>query len=122
MRADVRVDRGVSKYGAKKSLVDGISFASKAEASRYLELKALERAGRIRDLVLQPRFLLIPSKRRPDGVLERACHYVADFGYVGADGERVIEDTKGFATPDYIIKRKLMLDRLGIAVQEVRRK
>ena len=36
-----------SKYGNIKTRVDGILFDSKKEAKRYLELKLLEKAGRI---------------------------------------------------------------------------
>ncbi|KCB33777.1 hypothetical protein L541_4890 [Bordetella hinzii CA90 BAL1384] len=36
------------------------------------------------------------------------------------EGDRVVvEDAKGARTPDYIIKRKLMLERHGITVREV---
>jgi dsDNA-binding SOS-regulon protein len=64
----------MSKYGAVRTEVDGISFASKKEARRYSELKLLERAGEIADLQLQPRFPLTVN-----GV--RVCTYVADFQY-----------------------------------------
>jgi hypothetical protein len=47
------------KYGAKRTEVMGIKFDSKKEANRYLELKMLARAGKIRDLKLQPKFLLL---------------------------------------------------------------
>ena len=46
-----------SKYGAVKTVVDGIAFDSKAEARRYRELWALWRAGEISgDLELQPEY------------------------------------------------------------------
>jgi hypothetical protein len=34
-------------------------------------------------------------------------------------GETVVEDTKGFRTKDYVIKRKLMLWVHGIKIHEV---
>ena len=110
-----------TKYGSVKTVVDGVTFASKAEARRYRELKLLVAAKEISGLGLQPKFLLIPSKRRPDGVLERAMHYIADFDYVDAAGCRVVEDVKSPAskTPEYVIKRKLMLQIFDIAVREV---
>lgn len=108
----------MSKYGNKKTVIDGITFDSKKEAKRYGELKLLERAGHIDTLSLQPKFTLIPSQRRDDGVAERPCAYVADFMY-RENGKFIVEDTKGFKTPDYIIKRKLMLEKHGITIREI---
>lgn len=101
-----------NKYGNKKVTVDGIEFDSKKEANRYLQLKLLERAGEIQDLQLQVKFELIPKQKG-----ERACNYIADFVYT-QNGETIVEDTKGFKTPEYIIKRKLMLERHGIRIKE----
>lgn len=83
---------------------DGIVFASKAEMARYDELKMLEKAGKISNLELQPKFLLIPKVKKGD----RATYYIADFAYI-RDGKRIIEDTKGFKTAVYKLKRKLLL-------------
>ena len=47
-----------SKYKAKKTIIDGITFDSKSEAKRYEELKLLQRGGAIQNLSLQPRFML----------------------------------------------------------------
>lgn len=84
-----------SKYGAKRTEIDGIVFASMAESRRYLELKLLVRAGEIENLELQPVFNLVAGIR-----------YVADFGYM-EKGKRVIEDVKGFKTKEFKIKEKL---------------
>lgn len=110
-----------SKYGSVKQQVMGITFDSKAEARRFLELKALESAGQIDCLELQKRFLLLSSKRNADGYLERETAYVADFVYVDGSGETVVEDTKSVATrtPEYVIKRKLMLHIHGITIREI---
>lgn len=107
-----------SKYRNKRTERDGILFDSEREADRYSKLKLLERSGKIRDLTLQPRFTLVDSHRNADGKVERAVVYVADFRYFEGDC-CVVEDAKGVRTPDYIIKRKLMLDRHGITVKEV---
>ena len=108
-----------NKYRAKKTTVDGIEFDSKKESDRYRELKLLEGAGAISALELQKRYLLIPSQKDERGkTIERACYYIADFVYL-ENGETVVEDTKGVKTPEYIIKRKLMLERYGIKVREV---
>lgn len=107
-----------SKYKSRKVNVNGITFDSKKEAKRYQELVLLERAGRIQNLQRQVKFELIPSQRIDGKVVERACQYVADFVYQ-EDGKTIVEDTKGFKTKDYIIKRKLMLSVHGIQVKEI---
>lgn len=97
------------KYGAKKTEVDGITFDSKSEAKRYQELKLLERGGAIKNLSLQPRFLLQEGfVNIHTGKKERAIEYVADFQY-DENGITIVEDVKGFKTSDYKIKRKLFL-------------
>jgi hypothetical protein len=106
------------KYHSKKTEVDGIKFDSKKEAERYYELRLLEIAGAISDLKMQVKFELIPSQRINGKSVERPCTYVADFVYK-ENGKTIVEDTKGFRTKDYIIKRKLMLWVHGIRVREV---
>ena len=118
-----------SKYRAKKVTVDGITFDSQKEARRFRELSLLERAGKITNLQRQVKFELLPSQRIDGKVVERACYYVADFVYYVPSQdellrycgvlENVVEDTKGFKTKDYIIKRKLMLWVHGIRIKEV---
>jgi hypothetical protein len=105
-------ERAVSKYLNKKTTVHGITFDSKAEASRYLELVILQNAGEITNLELQVQFEIFPKQEG-----ERAAHYVADFVYY-EDGVKVVEDCKGMKTKDYILKRKGMLFRHGIKIKE----
>lgn len=108
----------MAKYGNRKVIRDGIEFDSVKECQRYCELKLMQRAGLISDLQMQVSFELIPSQRIAGKVVERACSYVADFVYQ-QDGQTVVEDTKGFKTPEYIIKRKLMLWVHGIRIREI---
>ncbi len=99
----------VSKYHARKITTKDVTFDSRKEFDRWQQLRFLERGGVIQDLRRQVPFTLIPSQRGGDGkVVERPVRYIADFVYT-KDGETVVEDTKGMKTPDYIIKRKLML-------------
>lgn len=105
----------VNKYGAIKAN----GFDSRKEANRYAELKLLERAGKISRLQRQVDYTLIPSQYIDGKCVERACKYIADFVYMDADGNWVVEDTKGFKTKDYIIKRKLMLYVNGIRIKEI---
>ena len=50
--------------------------------------------------------------------IERECAYIADFVYK-ENGKTVVEDTKGFRTKDYILKRKMMLHVHGIRIKEL---
>jgi Protein of unknown function (DUF1064) len=104
------------KYGNQQTVaIDGTVFASKKECRRYEELLILFHLGKIGSLRTQVRYELIPKQ---DG--ERKVEYVADFVYIDLEKlcERV-EDTKGFRTRDYIIKRKLMLWLKGIRIEEI---
>ncbi len=102
-----------SKYGNTKTVVDGITFASKAEAKRYGELKLLERAGEIRNLELQPKFALVGLGAT------KVCSYRADFSYRYTNGPLVVEDVKGMKTPVYRLKAKLFRDNFGFSITEV---
>ena len=108
-----------NKYGARKVTVDGIRFDSMREARLYQELKLLEKAGVIKNLALQVPFEVIPAQKDGNGkTLERKVIYKADFTY-WEDHNFVVVDAKGVRTKEYIIKRKLMLQRYGIRVREV---
>ena len=97
------------KYKAKPVTIDGIRFASQAEARRYGALKLLERAGQITGLELQPVFVLAPGVLVPGEARKRpALRYVADFAYTDADGRRVVLDVKGVQTPVFRIKMHLL--------------
>ena len=121
-----------SKYGSRKVTYNGILFHSEKEANRYAELLLLKRAGAISGLKRQEAFELIPAQyeyyarygkkgqRLKDGkrCIEKSCVYNADFSYI-ENGVKVVEDTKGFKTKDYIIKRKLMLYIHNIRIREL---
>lgn len=108
----------MNKYNAKKVIVDGEVFDSKKEAKRYKELRELEENGVITELELQKRFELIPSQKINGKVVERPCYYKCDFQYK-KNGEVIVEDTKGFRTDVYKIKKKLMLWIHNIRIVEV---
>ena len=113
-----------SKYNAKKVTVDGMTFDSRREANRWYELKMLERAGDIKNLRRQVKYELTPAFRDYDGkVFERASSYIADFVYEQALpmglAKTVVEDVKGHRTKEYVLKRKMMMDKYGIRIKEV---
>ena len=109
-----------NKYGAAKTELDGIAFASRKEANRYAELVLMEKAHEITGLERQRKFTLIGAQRDSTGrVIERPCVYIADFVYKDKTGREIVEDSKGMKTQQYIIRRKLMLYVHGIEVKEV---
>ena len=108
----------MSKYHNRKVYVGLEQFDSQREASRWVELRLMEKAGRITDLQRQVPYELIPAQKRDGRVAERALKYIADFVYQ-ENGETVVEDVKGMKTKEYMIKRKLMLWEFGIRVREV---
>lgn len=101
--------RRYSKYNAKKKVVDGHTFDSKREAERYCELKLFVRAGEIRNLVLQPRFLLQDEFFDKNEVKHKKIEYVADFMYIDKCGKTIVEDVKGVLTDVYKLKKKMFL-------------
>jgi hypothetical protein len=99
-----------TKYGAKKVQIGEISFDSKKEAKRYLELRKLAILKQISSLSLQVEFEL------NDGGTH-SLKYIADFLYF-RDGRLVVEDVKGYKTATYRKKRKLMKQLYGIEILE----
>ena len=99
-----------NKYNAKPKIVDGIKFHSTSEANRYIELQIAVRAGAIQNLRRQ-----VPYKMVINGV--KICTYYADFVYL-EDGKEVVEDTKGYHTDIYKLKKKLMLAINNIEILE----
>lgn len=97
-----------NKYGNIKTEVDNVKFDSKHEAIRYKELKLLERAKQIKELELQPRFVLQLAFTDNQGNKHRQIEYVADFKYK-EHGKEIVEDAKGMKTEVYKIKKKLFL-------------
>ncbi len=109
---DSKIDPGgkqrPSKYGAKKTKVDGVTFDSKAEADYYCELKLKQKAGKIVAFCRQPEFILQDG----DGTVIR---YKPDFivWYTDPSFElftQVVE-VKGHETPEWRLKEKLFRAR-----------
>ena len=98
----------MNKYFNKKVIVDGIKFDSKKEANRFKELKLLKRSGLIKELELQKVFELQPKYINNKGEHIRAITYKCDFFYYDNEKEQyIVEDTKGFRTEVYKLKKKL---------------
>lgn len=106
-----------SKYKNKKSEYKGIKFDSKKEMIRYIVLEDMLNKGEIEDLQLQVPFVLIPPFEL-NGKKYKGMKYKADFVYV-KDGKTIVEDTKGYRTDVYKIKKKLMAYVHNIEIKEV---
>ena len=89
-----------NKFNAIKTVVDGITFDSKKEAARYVELKLLEKSGQISHLELQPQFNCVVNGKK-------ICSYRADFAYF-TEKTHIVEDVKGFVTPFFRLKKRLV--------------
>lgn len=117
-----------SKYGNKKTTVDGQTFDSAREARRWVELKALEHAGQIARLKRQQAFELITITTNIRGDVQEPIdrvhvvgHYVADFTYdelTPAATRFVVEDSKGMRTQTYTWKKRHFEAQYGIQIRE----
>lgn len=119
------------KYHSKKVHIDNETFDSKKEYKRYLELKEKQRKGEIRELKRQVKFELIPTQYEIIGiytkgqkkglpkrkVVQRPVAYIADFTYIENE-EYIVEDSKGYRTTDYILKKKMMYYFKKIKIRE----
>lgn len=106
-----------SKYHAKKVKTADGTFDSKKEYKRWIELNLLQQAGIIDMLDKQVKYELIPKQKDPKGKAVRAVTYTADFVYL-ENGEFIVEDTKGYKTEVYKLKKKLMYQKYGIWIKE----
>lgn len=111
-----------NKYGARRTVKDGIAFDSGKEATMYQELKLLQAAGEIKDLKLQPEFVLQAKFKDAKGKNVREVKYIADFSFYDRKQKRPrVIDCKGYETQVYRIKKKvfnyLMRDR-GLYLEE----
>ncbi len=100
-----------SKYGSRKTEVDGIVFDSLKESRRYVDLRILEHSGEITGLELQPMYQITVNGKK-------ICKYYPDFRYHDRLGKIIVEDCKGVRTGIYRLKKKLMLAVHGIEILE----
>jgi hypothetical protein len=123
----VPIEPGVpqNKYHAMPIHVDGVRFASKKEAARFLELQCWQKAGQIADLEVHPVYPLHIMELWRSGapiVVTTVGQFTADFQYMNVQtGEIVVEDVKSTATKTeaYRLRKKLVEAIHGITVTEV---
>lgn len=107
------------KYHNNKITIDGINFDSQKEAKRYQELMWLEKIGKIKELELQPHFLLQESFKYNNKTY-RKIEYIADFRYFdNITNKYIVEDVKGFKTDVYKLKKKLFIYKYNIDIKEI---
>ena len=101
-----------SKFQSVECIIDGIKFQSRLEGRRYAQLKQMEKAGLIHDLELQPKFLIQERFKDPySGKVYQPIRYIGDFMYTDQTGQKIVEDTKGFATDTFRLKFKLVIHK-----------
>ena len=112
-----------NKFNASKVECDGMTFDSKKEHKRYIELKAMQQRGEIFSLEHHTKFELAPKvKIEGEKRTKPALRYYADFTYYIITGEYIVEDVKSEATrkkDSYRNKKHLMKTVLNIDVREV---
>lgn len=105
----------MSKYGAKKVTIDGITFDSRSEGRYYEHLLKLKKTGAVEDFEMQKAFTLLDRfAHLQTGRIVRAITYKADFEVIYADGHVEVVDIKGFLTPEFKIKAKMFMFRYQI--------
>lgn len=95
-----------------------ITFASKKEAKYFQELLLRKKAGEVKDIELQPRYLLQEGFNK-NGQRYRPIHYVADFLITYSNGKIEVVDCKGKKTQVYGLKKKLFEYRYNESIREV---
>ena len=99
-----KITRKMNKYRNIKTVVDGIKFDSKKEATRYIELKLMQEHSLISNMERQPVFDIVINQKK-------IATYKADFRYFDISKQMwIIEDVKSKATktPVYRLKKKIL--------------
>ncbi|MDA3500743.1 DUF1064 domain-containing protein [Acinetobacter sp. AOR34_HL] len=120
---EAKAKAGRNKFNAQKIELDGMTFDSKKELKRYIELKAMQQRGEIFGLEHHTKFELAPkTKLEGEKRAKPALRYFADFTYYNTQGEYIVEDVKSAATrklASYRNKKHLMKTVFNIDVREV---
>lgn len=103
-----------NKYKNEIIYYKDIRFSSKKEMHRYITLKQLEKVGTIKELELQPKFLLLDTIHYKGNTYPKT-YYIADFKYFDNEkGKYTIEDVKSPITAKdkvYRLKIKMLLTK-----------
>ena len=103
-----------SKYHNKQTTYDGYKFASLKERNYYIKLKMMQNSGKISDLKLQPKYLLIDTIHYKNKTYPKT-YYIADFQYYSKEDNKIhVVDVKSEATRKdkvYRLKIKMLLNK-----------
>lgn len=99
-------NKSKNKYHSRKTVIDGISFDSQAEADYYCQLKLLLQAGKIDGFCRQARFIITEGRNG-----EKGTEYVTDFIVFLPDGKYRIIDVKGVKTEVFKLKVKCLREK-----------
>jgi len=126
MAMEMQQEPPKSKYRNKAEYVEGIRFASGAEAKQWVNLRLLERSGEIKDLKRQVPFeLLCPCYDATIDQITRCPvveRYMADFTFRDAQGRFHVQDVKSEATRKtqmYLLKKRWLYLQSGIEIEEI---
>ena len=97
------------KFHAKKTENDGIKFSSKLESRWYSVIKDMKDSGEVLFFLRQVPFHLSSD-----------VTYRADFMLFFSDGHVEIWEAKGFDTPEWKIKKKLVEEKYPIEIKVVK--
>ena len=116
MRARGRAPSRKGKYNAHGMTIDGVWFASSAEATRYMQLRAMQAAGLVGKLEVQPIYKIFING-------QHITDYRADFRFEIYD-ERgrpglIVEDVKGMITDVYVLKKKMVEASYKFTIHEI---
>lgn len=115
---------------AEKCGIEGEYFRSRREAARFVFLKRQEEDGTVRGLERNPKFVL--HCVNPQGLKVAIAEYTGDFRYwerltpgmaavdlfQEREGEQlVIEESKGFPTDDWELRRKWVEAEYGFKIR-----
>lgn len=109
------------KFHAVARTIDGIRFDSSAEARHYCELKLLQDAREIYDLIVHP---VYPLHVNGDLV----CRFIPDFRFRKRDGTTIVQDVKGYMPKNapswqiFALKCKLLKALYGLDVEVIQKK
>lgn len=101
-----------SKYKAIKTIVDGITFASKREAYYYQLYSKLQETGMIKNLKMQTSLPFTLNEKK-------IFTYKPDFEYDDDKGHHIV-DVKGVLTPVFRLKKKLIEAQYKIEIEIVK--
>lgn len=113
-----------SKYGNRKTIIDGIKFDSIKEGEYYKHLKVIDKMGLIEKLELQVKFPYTITYSQNGLEMSKKAFYRADFvvTYVSDKtiGQKVaVIDVKGTRTAEYKRKKKIIEHLYKIKIIEV---